>query len=62
MLCCVLPQGLLSALGHVGYLIGVVFYNAYFKSTHFKKIFFWAWTVQAISIIPDLMLVSRANV
>lgn len=33
-----------------------------YKTTDFRTIFFWAWFVQGLSILPDLMLVSRANV
>ena len=33
-----------------------------YKGTDFRTIFFWAWLVQGLSILPDLMLVSRANV
>lgn len=35
--------------------------SARFKTMHFRTIFFWAWIVQGLSILPDLMLVSRAN-
>ena len=33
-----------------------------YKTTDFRTIFFWAWFVQALSTLPDLMIVSRANV
>ena len=55
-------MGALRAVGHVGYLGGVVLYNARYKATDFRTIFAWAWLVQGLSIVPDLMLVTRANV
>jgi len=55
-------MGALRAVGHVGYLGGVVLYNARYKATDFRTIFAWAWLVQGLSIVPDLLLVTRANV